>query len=57
MNAKLCKKLRRAARNALQGAPERCTAKLRRQAVNDPQTVRGVYRELKRSVSGFGENH
>lgn len=57
MNAKLCKKLRKATRNVTEGLPERRTAKLRRQSVNDPQTVRGVYRELKRSVSGFGENH
>ncbi len=41
MNAKLCKKLRKATRNVTEGLPERRTAKLRRQSVNDPQTVRG----------------
>lgn len=59
MNAKLCKKLRQAARRLTVGKPKsRLLAKEGKDqfnrpcvsAVNDPASTRGVYRNLKKSV-------
>jgi len=47
MNAKLCKKLRKTARNMTVGMPERALINIRGQLYNDKKSTRGVYRYLK----------
>lgn len=54
MNAKKCKALRRQARKESVGLPLRNLLAMKHrhttQAVNDPQTFRGVYRNLKKAA-------
>ena len=64
MNAKLCKKLRRAAERATVGKPARAWTWERvatkranyfpRRIINHPQSTRGAYRHLKKAVQRAG---
>ena len=62
MNAKLCKKLRRAAERATVGKPARRYIRVPARStrayrthttlrINDPTSTRGVYRAMKRAVA------
>lgn len=53
MNAKLCKKLRRAAEQATVNLPLRRHLHLRGQLVNANESTRGLYRQLKREAKAL----
>lgn len=51
MNAKLVKRMRQHARRLMAGKPERGLVEVRGALKNDPQTVRGMYRAMRKGFA------
>ena len=51
MNAKLVKRMRQHARRLMAGKPERGTIEVGTTLKNDPKTVRGMYRAMRKGFA------